>query len=576
MPNEQPIGKNPIFDPILDELMSQGAPFEVVTKMTQGGTLRVFRNAPDNMGEFFDKARQFGKAEFIISGQRRLSFDETFAHADRLSIALRKTFAVQRGQSVAICMQNCPEWMIAFIAIINAGGVAVLINSRDTGQIMSQAIIDADCVLVIADDKRISRLQRSNYDGLILPISEIQSLYPQSPKAESKTLSGTISEFTPLYAKSDDIAAMLFSSGTTGRAKAVAIDHRALITGMMNTQMAMAAIFHKMAKAYNIDVETLRAQMPQSCSLLVFPLFHTSGCSAIFLTALATGGKLVLMDRWDPSKALSVIESEKISSFGGVPTMFWDILHAPDFADYDLSSLRALSCGGQALPLNLLAQIQNTFPQAFIGAGYGMTETCGAISQANGDAFLANPSASGQVLPMVDVQIVDENGHALPIGEVGEIWVKGATLMQGYYGRAGDTARSKSGDWFKTGDIGRLDEAGYIYIIDRKTDMVISGGENIYCAEIEQILGQCDGVLALCAFGVADERLGERLVVCAQAKDGVGAEDIMIFARARLGAYAVPNDIIVQTTPFALNAMGKIEKHKIREIYLAQSLERAG
>jgi acyl-CoA synthetase (AMP-forming)/AMP-acid ligase II len=310
--------------------------------------------------------------------------------------------------------------------------------------------------------------------------------------------------------------------------------------------------------------------MPQSCSLLIFPLFHTSGCSAVFLTALVTGGKLVLMDRWDASEALRLIDREKISTFGGVPTMFWDVLHAPDFSNYDLSSLMALSCGGQALPLNLLAEIRTKFPKAFIGAGYGMTETCGAISQANGEAFLANPSASGQVLPMMDVQITDAKGQALPIGEVGEIWAKGATLMQGYYGRPEDTKASMSGAWFKTGDIGRLDESGFIYIVDRKTDMVISGGENIYCAEVEQVLGRCEGVLALKAFGVEDERLGERLAVVAQVKAGISADDIMAFAEQNLGAYKVPTDIVVQTESFELNAMGKIEKHKVRMDYLAQ------
>ncbi len=544
-----------ISDPIIDGLMSAGAPFEVVERDIDGVSLRVFRHAAENMSVIFDRARQFGSAEFIISGTRRLSFDDVFASADGLSAWLLRDFNLQRGQSVAICMQNCPEWMIAFIAIINAGGVAVLMNSRGTGSAMSQAIIDADCVLVIGDGKRLAHLEVAGYAGDVLASTD----FP-------KPLTG----FTPIYANSEDLAAMFFTSGTTGRAKAAAIAHRALITGMMNTQMAMAAVFQKMALAYNIDVDTLRAQMPQSCSLLIFPLFHTSGCSAVFLTALATGGKLVLMDKWDASAALRLIESEKISSFGGVPTMFWDVLHVPDFETYDLSSLMAVSCGGQALPLNLLAEIRTKFPKAFIGAGYGMTETCGAISQANGEAFLANPSASGLVLPMVDVQITDGDGQALPIGQTGEIWAKGATLMQGYYGRPKDTSAAMSGAWFKTGDIGRLDENGFIYIVDRKTDMVISGGENIYCAEVEQVLGRHEGVLALTAFGIEDDRLGERLIVSAQVKDGINVEDIWSFARANLAAYTLPTDIIIQTQPFELNAMGKIEKHKARADYLAR------
>ena len=507
------------------------------------------------MSAVFDRARSFGPTEFIISGERRLTFDDVFQAADGLSAWLVYDFGLKAGQSVAISMQNCPEWMIAFIAIINAGGVAVLINSRGTGETMSRAITDADCVLVIGDEKRLSRLGKAGYAGKTLSREDFPN---------------PITNFTPIRAKSSDLAAMFFTSGTTGVAKAAAISHSALITGMMNTQMAMAAVFQKMAHSYNTDVETLRSQMPQSCSLLIFPLFHTSGCSAVFMTALVTGGKLVLMDRWDANEALALIEREKITSFGGVPTMHWDLLRATDFDKHDLSSLMAISCGGQALPLNLLAEIREAFPRAFIGAGYGMTETCGAISQANGEAFLANSLASGQVLPMVDVQIVDEDGKALPIGDVGEIWAKGATLMEGYYGRPEETAASMSGDWFKTGDIGRLDENGYIYIVDRKTDMVISGGENIYCAEVEQALGRHPGILAIGTFGVSDDRLGERLVACVRVKQGISAEDILAFAKENLAAYKVPTDITVQLDPFELNALGKIQKFKMRENYLAR------
>jgi acyl-CoA synthetase (AMP-forming)/AMP-acid ligase II len=542
-------------DPILQALMAKGAPFEVVEK----GAVRMFRNAPENMGEIFDRARGFGCAEFIVYGTERLTFDEVFARADALSEWLVRDFGLKSQQSVGISMQNCPEWMIAFIAIINAGGVAVLINSRGIGTVMAHAIEDADCVLVIGDEKRLRRLSQAGHVGATLARRDF-------PRKFSEAATG----FKPVRAAGDDLAAMFFTSGTTGRAKAAAIEHKALIAGMMNTQMAMAAVFQKMAAAYNIDVQTLRAQMPQSCSLLVFPLFHTSGCSSVFLTALTTGGKLVLMHRWEAEAAMSLIEREKITALGGVPAMHWDILRSPKFGRYDLSSLMSLSCGGQALPLNLLEEMRAAFPKAYIGAGYGMTETCGAVSQANGEAFLANPSASGQVLPMVDVQITAEDGTPLPIGAAGEIWVKGAIMMREYYGRPDATAAAFSGGWFKTGDIGKLDDQGYIYIVDRKTDMVISGGENIYCAEIEQAFGRHPAVREVTSFGVPDERLGERLVVQICAMGEITAQDFMDYARAELADYKVPADIVVSSAPFELNAMGKIEKHKVREAYLAR------
>lgn len=538
-------------DPITDSLMAPGAPFEVVSD----GPFRVFKSAAPNMSTVFDRARQFGSVEFIVSGDRRLSFDDFFKAADDLSSWLSNQPDFKVGNSIAICMKNCPEWMIAFVGILNAGGVAVLVNSRGTGETMAQALSDADCVFVIGDQQRLSKLKQAG--------CSLSSLQSDAFPTDQPSVDGPAR-------KSDDLAAMFFTSGTTGVAKAAAIQHRALITGMMNTQLAMAAVFTKMAEAYGIDIETLRAQMPQSCSLLVFPLFHTSGCSAVFLTALTTGEKLVLMDRWDPEHALALIGKEKITTFGGVPTMHWDVLHAPGFDSYDLSSLMSISCGGQALPLNLLSEIRERFPRAFIGAGYGMTETCGAISQANGEAFLANSKASGQVLPMVDIQITDDRGNACEIGEAGEVWAKGATLMQGYYGRPEETAAAMSGDWFKTGDIGRLDEHGYIYIVDRKTDMVISGGENIYCAEVEQILGQHPDIVQISTFGVPDDRLGECLVACVVVHDKTSIEDVIAFAKANLATYKIPTDFTIQTEPFALNAMGKVEKQQLRSSYLAK------
>lgn len=543
-----------VSDPIIDSLMSPGAPFEVVRQDVAGRDLRVFKHAAENLTQVFDRARSFGAMNFIVSGERRLSFDAFFERADALAAWLIADKKVEPGQSVAICMKNSPEWMIAFVAIMSAGGVAILINSRGKGSTMREAIEDADGVLVIGDERRLALLREAGLGLGMVDASQIADL-------------PTAKDFLPVQRGPEDLAAMFFTSGTTGRAKAAAISHRNLVTGTMNTQMAMAAVFQKMAKAYNVDIETLRQQMPQSCSLLVFPMFHTSGCSAIFLTALTSGGKLVLMDRWDASEALRLVEAEKITSFGGVPTMHWDFLRAPDFDKYDLSSLMSLSCGGQALPLNLLEEIKAKFPRAFIGAGYGMTETSGAIAQANGEAFLANPKASGQILPMIDVQISDDDGNALPVGDVGEIWAKGATLMQGYYGRPEETAKSMSGDWFKTGDVGRLDENGYIYIEDRKTDMVISGGENIYCVEVERVLGTHPDVLQVTTFGVPDDRLGERLVATVVLKDGNA--NIMAYAQEQLAAYKVPSEIIVTPRPFELNALGKIEKKLVRANYLS-------
>lgn len=546
----------PQIDPITEALMQPGAPFEVVEASVRGRNARVFKNAAKTLIEKIDSARIHGEAEFIVSGDRRLSYSEFFAAADNFAGELVERYKVHPGASVAICMKNSPEWMISFVAILKAGGVAVLVNSRGTGATMVQAVQDTDCVLVLTDQRRADALRQSGCKVSIVTAGDISN----APEANS---------VPEIRRAEDDAAAMFFTSGTTGIAKAAVISNRALVTGTMNSEMAITSVFQRMASANNTNVETLRSQLPQSCSLLIFPLFHTSGCSSIFLTTLINGGKLVLMERWNAQEALRLIEAERVTVLGGVPATLWDILNAENRETYDLSSLISLSNGGQAFPRNLLDALRETFPKAYIGAGYGMTETAGSVSQATGEALLSRPRASGTVLPMVDVRIVSDDGQTLDVGGTGEIWVKGAVLMTEYYGRSEDTKASFSGDWFRTGDVGYVDADNYVYIVDRKTDMVISGGENIYCVEVEAALNKHPDVFQVCTFGVPDDRLGEKLIACFVATDeALTSEVLEAFAKDNLATYRVPKHFVRIETPFVLNAMSKIEKSKVRESYL--------
>ena len=554
-------------DPNITALMAPGAPYEVVNEFVLGHEMRVFKNAPENLTQIFEQARDYGPAEFVTLSDTRLTFHAFFDQADRLSNWLQKKSNVTPGQSVAICMQNCPEWMVAFVAISNIGGVPVSVNSRGEGIVMSQAIEDADSVLVIADVKRLKTLGEADCH---LPVICVGGNVMSEDVTPYNDVMKSTPDYTPVFRQTDDPAAMFFTSGTTGRAKAAVMTHRNIITGLFTTQMAIASVFMKMAEQYGMTVEALKAQMPQGCSMMIFPLFHVSGCVATFLSSMASGGKLVMMERWNAQEALRLIESEKISSFGGVPTMHWDLVNAAKNTKHDLSSLRAISCGGQALPLGLLAEIRGTFPNAIIGAGYGMTEASGAVSQATGEGITSHPKASGQKLAMVDIKVTDEAGHKLPEGEIGEFWVRGPTVIKQYYRRPEANAKAFKDGWYRTGDIGKLDADGYLTVVDRKTDMVISGGENIYCAEVEQALGRHPAVRQVTTFGVPDDRLGERLVAGFVVEGQVTADDLMDYAKDNLATYKVPTDIIVQATSFVLNAMGKIEKHKVRAAYIEQ------
>ena len=552
------------LNPIAASLAAPGAPYEFMETEIDGVAVRVFKNAPQNMVRALDNSRKdFSEAEFIVSGDLRMTFDAYYQKVDALSGWLQNEAKIQPKQHVAIAMKNCAEWMIAFTAVLQIGAVAVLVNSKGEGQTMLNAVEDGDSVFLLCDEKRMALLREA---GCELPglIAEQAAGDESFGVACDSNLTCTVPEILP-----DDTACLFFTSGTTGRAKAAVICHRSLVSGMMNTQMALEEAFTRIAMAYEISVEELSKHLPQTVSLMVFPLFHMSGCTSVFLTALFGGNKLVLMDRWDGKELLRLTEQEKISSIGGVPAMHWDILNAMKETDYDLSSVRSISCGGQAFPLNLIEALQEAFPNIVLGAGYGMTETTGAISSSNGEAFAKKPDSSGQIFPMVDVRIVGENGEDLPNYESGEIYARGPLIMKGYYNRPDATAEVIIDGWMKTGDIGFRDDDDYLFIIDRKTDMVISAGENIYCVEVEQTLSQNPKVKELAAFGVPDERLGERLViVVSPADENLTSDELMAFAQENLAAYKVPSEIIIAENVFTYNAMQKIEKKILRAKYL--------
>jgi acyl-CoA synthetase (AMP-forming)/AMP-acid ligase II len=282
------------------------------------------------------------------------------------------------------------------------------------------------------------------------------------------------------------------------------------------------------------------------------------------LSQLLAGSKIVMMRRWDVSEALRLIASEKVTILSGVPTMLWDLLNKAALGAHDISSLSSVSSGGQGLPLNLLDAVQGAIPRAFLGTGFGLTETAGAIAMATGPDFLRQPGSSGRVLALADVRVHADDGSILPTGSTGEIAVRGPMVMQGYWNRPAETAEVLDADgWFRTGDIGYVDDEGYIFIVDRKKDMVISGGENIYCAEVERVIGSLPQVGEVAAFGLPDDRMGERLVAVIVGA-GLTADAVCAHVAAHLAAYKTPTQIAFSDTPLPRNAVGKIDKIALR------------
>ena len=554
-------------DPILDSLLGVGGAFETKDVVIDDRTVSVFENAPDTLAEFIQRGRQHGNATFIVEDDERLTFDEFFRQVDLLASHLSKILKDSERNVVALASRNSAAWMIAFTAVVLAGGIPALINSRGTGENMKAAVDDGDAVLLLTDTKRLQALQ---HEGCEIPAICLDKtpLKPETTTLE-EILATSDSQKTTPRSENSDVAVLMYTSGTTGRAKAAALSNRSMVLGVMNTLLARRVIVERMAKAYNIEISVLLSQMPQASSLLIFPLFHTSGCSALFLASLVNGDKLVLLPRWDITNAFKVIQAENVTSMTAVPTMLWDIINAPNRLDFDLTSLRSFSSGGQGIPIPLLTKLREAYPMAMFGTGYGMTEANGSVAQAIGEDFLNQPDAAGKILPMAEVKVVDVDGRELPNEGVGEIWVRSASLMNGYWLQGNISNPFKNEGWYATGDIGKVNEEGFIYILDRKTDMVISGGENIYCAEIEQAMGSIDGISEMAAFGIPDERMGEILILAIVTS--LPADQVRPVVKKKvdetLASYKRPKDIYIRSHPLPRNAMDKIVKNKVRQDY---------
>jgi long-chain acyl-CoA synthetase len=306
---------------------------------------------------------------------------------------------------------------------------------------------------------------------------------------------------------------------------------------------------------------------PIPAALITTPLFHVTAnnCGAYAVTA--GGGKLVLMYRWDAGEALRLIAREKITAMSGVPTMAREVINHPDFEKTDTSSLMTLGGGGAQLPPDLVAKIDGAVKTARPNTGYGMTETCGIITAVSADFFVDKPESCGPAMPAFEAKCVDDDGNTVPTGQVGELWVKGAPVIKGYINRPDATAESITDGWLHTGDVARIDEDGFIFIVDRKKDMVLRGGENVYCAEVEAGIFRHPAVAEVTVFGVPDERLGEEVGAAVLLRPGVMAspEELREHLAGLMAKHKIPRYLWFMNDPLPRNASGKFLKRQLRD-----------
>jgi long-chain acyl-CoA synthetase len=460
-------------------------------------------------------------------------------------------------------MRNFPEWISSFVAITSIGAVAVPLNAWWQTDELVFAVQDSGAKVILTDEERLARLSAADPGAItatVIAVRSTGSLPEGVDRLEDILTEGAAMPEVDI--DPDDDITILYTSGTTGRPKGAVSTHRALL----NALLAFAARAAVGAVREPVAADPAAPATPPAFMLPV-PLFHVTGLVPVMLGSFVSGAKLVMTHRWDPDRALELIERERVTNFVGVPTMSWDLLEAETFAERDTSSLKSVGGGGAPMPPELVKRIEENFSQGRPGLGYGMTETNAYGPQNAGDDFVNNPTSTGRVVPIMELRVTDPEGYELPLGETGEIWFRGPMLIRGYWNRPEATAETIVDGWLRTGDLGRLDEEGFVYVSDRAKDMVLRGGENIYCAEVEAAIYEHPAVYECAVFGVPHERLGEEVAAHVMVKSGqtLDAGELQRFLGERMASFKIPSVLTFVTEPLPRNASGKILKRELRD-----------
>ncbi|MEP6784677.1 MAG: class I adenylate-forming enzyme family protein [Sphingomonadales bacterium] len=532
--------------------------------------------APPTLVSYFAHfSAQHGDADFIVDGEERLSFAQTHAMATRIAHALVDGYGVKKGDRVAIAMRNAPSWVVLYMGVLMAGGVATLLNGWWQGSELCDGIAEVGAKLVFADPPRAARIaecgRTTGFEialvDVALPIGDAMQ-----PVLARGGTDATLPEVGP-----DDLATILFTSGSTGQSKGAFSTHRAVVQGTFN-YIAMALMMLKIGT----EDGTIKEPRPQHCVLMTVPLFHVTGEIPMLLVSFAIGRKMVMMPKWNPAEAMRLIDAEKVTNFTGVPLMSYEIMTHPDRRNYDLSTVQSFAAGGAPRPAEHVRRLNDEMPSP-PALGYGLTETNAVGAGSFGSNYLEKPNSTGRVSkPLVEVAMLDDAGKPVPRGERGEICIRSVANFSGYWNRPEATAAAMTADgFFRSGDIGYFDEDDYIFIVDRKKDIIIRGGENISCQEVEAAIYQHSAIAEACVFGLPDERLGEIPGAVLYVREGehLSEEALRFFLTEHLAAFKVPARLWFEDAPLPKLGTEKIDKvelrGKYRGVYAAEAREAA-
>ncbi len=552
------------YEDAIAAVAAPGQPFEIHSVEVNGVTNRAFKNSPPTLRDFFNLAR--GKdATFLVYEDEEWTFDEVMNEVDALAYALVHHYGIKVGDRIGIAMRNLPEWVVSFAAILSIGGISVSLNAWWTEDELDYAIQDAGLSVLIADPERINRAQgpcqRAGVQILGVRLDELQPLGPGVEDWHDVVVRGAVMPDVELHPEND--ATILYTSGTTGFPKGAVSTHRAVCQAIMSFSSGASII-----DARRGPEENGSGRAP--CFILIVPLFHVTGCIPVMMSCFSWNFKLVMMHRWEPDRALQLIERHQVTNFVGVPTQSWDLVESPNFASYDTSSLTAVGGGGAPAPPTLVARVESSFMRGRPTLGYGMTET-NAYGPGNyGDDYVSHPTSTGRTPTIVmDVEIRDGDLNALAPNVNGEIWLKSPTIIRGYWQRPQDTAASIVDGWVRTGDLGHVDDEGFLYIDDRVKDMIIRAGENVYSAEVEAAIYEQPTVYEAAVFGLPHERLGEEVACVVMLKPGMslGDDELRSHLAARLANFMIPTRVAFTDEQLPRNAAGKFLKREMPALY---------
>ncbi|MCB9962419.1 MAG: class I adenylate-forming enzyme family protein [Hyphomonas sp.] len=562
-------------------LAGPGSPVEVTEAEIGGVKQKVYANAPPNIHAIlFLAAAQFPDRDYIVYQDERVTYTAMLRAVEHFAAVLRDRYGIRKGDRVGIIMRNYPQWPVAFYAALSLGAIATPMNSWWTGDELHYGLSFAGVKLAVVDPQIFERIHDHLEDlpelKHIVIARDADDEHNDPRVATMESLIGPANSWAALpvigmpdvTVMPEDDATIMYTSGTTGKPKGALATHRAVVANMFNSLTCSARMFLRKGEAVpQPDPNVQRA------TLLSIPFFHATGAFAVMVPTALRGDKIVSMYKWDAGEALPIIEKERITSIGGVPAIAWQVLEHPDRDKYDLSSIEVISYGGAPSAPELVSTIKKRFPDAAPGNGWGMTETCATVTLNIGEDYVNRPSSAGAPPAAVDLKVCDPEGNALSTGEVGELWCKSPSNCRLYWNRPDATAETFRDGWVVTGDLARLDEEGFLYLVDRAKDMLIRGGENVYCIEVESALYDHPAVMDAAVVGIPHKVLGEEVGAVVQLKPGMKATEAELRAHVanQLAAFKVPVEIQFQTDPLPRNANGKILKSELRERFKPRS-----